>query len=207
MVGTGIYQIVNQVTQKRYIGLASNLNSRKQGHIYDLRRGKHGNKYLQKAWDKYGEINFKFNCIEECSIEDLHKREDYWVKVLNVLDRYYGYNLKPTDPNGCSILSEETRAKISATHKTKGIRPSTLCIANRKKVNMSPEGRANQIISLKKIDFNEVNKAKRKTVIDTATNQIYDSLTIAAEALGMTKHKLSKYLLGTRTNKTTFKYL
>ena len=48
---------------------------------------------------------------------------------------------------------------------------------------------------------------KRKKVIDTTTGIIYDSLRLAAESMNIPKSNLSKYLVGTRTNKTTLKYL
>jgi len=130
---SGIYQIVNNVTQKRYIGLASNMNSRKQGHIYDLRRNKHGNDYLQKAWNKYGEANFSFLCLEECDKTNLYKREDYWVKVLSTLDKYYGYNIKETNSEGRSLMTDVIKKKISATHKLNDNKPSKLCRANLQK--------------------------------------------------------------------------
>jgi hypothetical protein len=53
-------------------------------------------------------------------------------------------------------------------------------------------------------NFIEKNKVK---VIDTSTNIIYGSLSEVCELINMTKYKLSQYLRGTRTNKTTFKYL
>lgn len=207
MATSGIYEIVNIINEKRYIGLASNLNSRKQGHIYDLRRGKHGNPYLQNAWNKYGESSFIFRCLEECSKENLYKREDYWVKVLMTTNDYYGYNIRETNPDGYVIVSQETRNKISNTHKKIGIRPSQLCIDNRKKVKMSEEGRAKQIMSVKRIDFNQVNKPKRKKIINTLTGHVYESLKIASENINMSKSNLSRILLGKRKNNINLIYL
>ena len=90
----GIYKIINLVNNKIYIGCASNIRTRKNGHIYDLRKGIHKNDYLQKAWTKYGELNFKFEVVELCDINVLHKKEHFWVSFYNCLDRSVGYNLK-----------------------------------------------------------------------------------------------------------------
>jgi len=207
---SGIYQIVNKVTQKRYIGLTSNMNNRKQGHLYDLRRGKHSNDYLQKAWNKYGETNFEFSCIEECPKELLYQKEDYWVKILNVCNEYYGYNLKPTDPFGSSIHSEETRAKISATHKAKKLKIKDTTRKIFKKWNDSEEGKTHVIKmreKLKNIDYFKVHEPKRKKVMNTITGEIYESLRIASDKLNIPKYELSRRLLGKRKNNTNLIYL
>jgi hypothetical protein len=116
---SGIYKIINIVNNKIYIGCASNIRTRKNGHVYDLRKGVHKNDYLQKAWNKHGEVNFKFEVVEICDIKLLHEKEHFWVNYYNCLDRTKGYNLKPTDPKGCSIHSEETREKLRQANKGK----------------------------------------------------------------------------------------
>ena len=201
----GIYKIINLVNNKIYVGCASNIRTRKNGHIYDLRKGIHKNDYLQKAWNKYGELNFKFEILELCNIEVLHEKEHFWVNYYNCLDRVIGYNLKPTAPNGSSIHSEETREKLRQANK--GKKPSILCIQKLKERTISLEHKEVLKKSRTHIDFNIVNAPKRKKVIDTITGQIYESLNYAAQLHNIPKARLSKYLLGTRTNKTNLKYL
>lgn len=59
----GVYQI--EVNGKIYIGSASQSISRRwSNHLTELRRGVHGNSRLQRAFNKYGEENFKFSIIE-----------------------------------------------------------------------------------------------------------------------------------------------
>lgn len=96
---TGIYKIVNKVNSKLYIGYATDIIARWYGHKSKLRRNIHPNKYLQYAWNKYKEDNFEFSIIEECNRKDLCKKEDYYVKLINPLDRMLGYNIEPTNPN------------------------------------------------------------------------------------------------------------
>lgn len=101
----GIYKIVNLIDNKVYIGQSKMLEIRKEQHFQKLRANKHGNRYLQFAFNKYGEENFKFEIIEEC--ENLNERETYWFNYYkpNV------YNLGHT--GNVQTMSEETRKKIS----------------------------------------------------------------------------------------------
>jgi group I intron endonuclease len=202
----GIYKITSMTSGKIYIGCASNIRTRINGHLYDLRRKKHNNNYLQKAWLKYGEENFVFEIIEKCDITELHVREHYWVTKFNCLDRSIGYNLKPTDPNGHSIHSEETKEKLRIANK--GKKPSAFCIQKLKERTLSPEHKELLKKSRELIDFKKLHRLKKgKKIIDTTTKIIYSSLAEVCEILNITKSTLSRKLSGKRTNKTTFKYI
>ena len=202
----GIYKITNTLLNKVYVGCASNIRMRWNGHLHDLRQEKHPNSYLQKAWSKYGESNFKFEIIEFCDIVNLHEREHYWVITLDCLDRSKGYNLKPTDPLGHSLHSEETREKLRTANK--GKKPSELCIQKLKERTLSKEHKELLIESRKSINFKELHREKRgKKIINTETNMVYGSLAELCEILNITKGSLSRKLLGKRPNNTNFKYI
>ena len=64
MKKSGIYRIVNKINGRVYVGSAVNLISRKMDHWKTLRAHRHRNRFLQRAWDKYGEENFDFVVIE-----------------------------------------------------------------------------------------------------------------------------------------------
>ena len=202
----GIYKITSITSGKIYIGCASNIRTRINGHLYNLRKDKHNNSYLQRAWTKYGEENFIFEMIEKCDISDLHAREHYWVNELNSLNRSTGYNLKPTDPNGCSIHSEATIEKLRQANK--GKKPSQACIEALKQRTISPEHKELLKKSREGVNYTKLHREKRgKKVIDITTGVIYSSLAEVCELIGMTKGSLSRILLGKRINKTTFKYI
>jgi group I intron endonuclease len=202
----GIYKITSTTSGKIYIGCASNIRTRINGHLYDLRRNKHNNSYLQRAWNKYGEENFVFEIIEKCDISDLHSKEHYWVNELNCLNRSIGYNLKPTDPNGKSVHSEETKEKLRIANK--GKKPSELCIERLKERTLLLEHKKLLQRSRERIDFKKVHRLKRgKKIIDTTTKIVYGSLAEVCEILNITKSTLSRKLSGKRANKTTFKYI
>ena len=61
----GIYKIINTINNKFYVGSAVNFSRRKTRHFSELRRGKHNNRHLQAAWNKYGEQAFVFVIVEE----------------------------------------------------------------------------------------------------------------------------------------------
>ena len=87
----GIYCIECLINKYKYIGQSLKIEGRFDQHIYYLNNGIHINKYFQNAWNKYGEENFKFYIIEECSEKDLNKREDFYIKEWNT--KYpNGYN-------------------------------------------------------------------------------------------------------------------
>ena len=89
----GIYCIENTVNNKKYIGLSRNIEQRWNEHRSKLRRGKHGNIYLQRAWNHYGEKAFKFYIIELCDSDVLSERESYYIEKEHTLSHKFGYNL------------------------------------------------------------------------------------------------------------------
>lgn len=76
-----IYKIENIITKDCYIGSETNDNSRWRQHISRLRRNCHHSIYLQRAFNKYGEINFLFSLIETGinDNKDLLEREQYYI--------------------------------------------------------------------------------------------------------------------------------
>lgn len=91
----GIYKILNTVNGKFYIGSAVNLQRRKTRHFSELRNGKHNNKHLQAAWNKYGEPAFTFAVVEEVPADaDLLAAENIW--LAQVVGRADCYNIGVT---------------------------------------------------------------------------------------------------------------
>jgi len=109
---SGIYRIY-QVSRDRtiYVGSSGNIVQRWRQHHHNLRKGNTHNQYLQRVWNKYGEADFKFKILEECSPGQLIEREQFWANAL-----------KPTCNVGefvessmrGHIFTKEHRAKMSA---------------------------------------------------------------------------------------------
>jgi group I intron endonuclease len=82
---TGIYRIRNLINNNCYYGSSKNIDKRWKTHKNQLKRKKHINSILQSAWNKYGEKNFIFEIIEECSEDKLFEIEQ---KYLDTLPKY-----------------------------------------------------------------------------------------------------------------------
>lgn len=130
---SGIYKIVNIVTNKAYVGSGAIIKGRWSHHRHGLRKGNHGNAYLQRSWNKHGEENFKFEILE--FVEDklkMPEKEYEWMIKLNSLIPT-GYNIAVLTNSGYThnevsrakmsiiqknkTMSEEAKAKISKAHK------------------------------------------------------------------------------------------
>lgn len=90
-MSTGIYNIKNLSNDKVYIGQSVDIEKRWSTHKAELNNNYHHNIHLQSAWNKYGEDNFEFSIIEECSIDKLDQQEIYWISKFNSYEN--GYNL------------------------------------------------------------------------------------------------------------------
>lgn len=159
---TGIYLITNTTDGKVYVGSAAQgFKKRWDSHRSLLRRGKHDNRHLQRAWDKYGEDVFVFSVVEfVVDVGLILQREQAWIDRYFPLGDGYCYNLSPTaGSNKGKVVSEETRRrqsesrkrrpppteetkqKIGAAHRGRKAKPET--IAKRAKTYdgfVSPEG-------------------------------------------------------------------
>lgn len=114
----GIYHIINKVNDKRYIGSTVNLSQRKNQHFYKLERNVHTNRYLQAAYNKYGEDSFEFRVIEYVSIDNLTKAEQYWVDYYQTSGLLY--NLRKDVTNNAGVKkTEEQKKKIGDFHRGK----------------------------------------------------------------------------------------
>jgi group I intron endonuclease len=147
MAESGIYEIVNRVNGKRYVGSAVNLAHRWRQHRCELAKGRH-NPILQNAWNKYGGEAFEFRVIEHVSEPTkLIEREQHFIdcllpqyncakvagsklgvkpgketlaKIAKASKRMWeseGYRQKMSDAHKGRKPTDEQRAKISAALK------------------------------------------------------------------------------------------
>lgn len=87
---SGIYKIVNLVNGNVYIGESYHCIQRRYQHLRELKKNRHSNTHLQRAWNKYGEKNFKFVIIEACPESIRYLRERYWIAKYQA--NIIGYN-------------------------------------------------------------------------------------------------------------------
>ena len=199
---SGIYLIRCKTTKKVYVGSSIYITKRFYAHKKELRSDKHCNKYLQNAWDKYGENDFEFIWHEKYNDKKtLRDREQYWMDKLKATDRRRGFNLAPTakyvpDYHHKQKRSEEHRRKLSEaakkrTHSKEHI--SKLSAAGQKKIKELREKGDPRII-----------KAKSVYCLNIETNEFtkYDSVKQAAELNNYYEEKIRCCIRGYRNKGT-----
>ena len=181
-----IYSIKNNINGKLYIGSAIGHYRRKAQHFYLLRRGLHWNKHLQSSYNKYGESVFEFIVIEFIeSIEDLQKKEEYYIKEMNTTNIKFGYNIRiDCSTNLGKKWPIEARIKFSLSKKGKKIKYlNYIEIANKNKKKVIATNKLNG----NSIEFNSIKEAGKnlniqrtsiskalKKVIKSAGNYYWD---------------------------------
>ena len=140
MMNGGIYQIINKVTGKFYVGRSMNVYSRMKGHKRRLKRDAHRDKngirtHLQNAWNKYGEGAFIFQ-----PIDFFETKEEQILAEQEVIDTFWEsgllYNKSNSANSGTGPCSEETKRKIS-----KKLKGRTLPEEQKQKIRKSNIGK------------------------------------------------------------------
>jgi hypothetical protein len=109
----GIYKIINKINGKYYVGSSDNIKRRWYNHKIELNKNQHNNKYLQRAWNKYGENNFDFIIVESVNDDDLLNIEQKYLNIINN-NRNISYNISTDSksPMKGNHHSEESKEKI-----------------------------------------------------------------------------------------------
>lgn len=82
----GVFEIRNKIENKIFIDSSNNIPAKFNRHKFQLNAGLHPNKEMQADWNKYGEINFEFNVIEE--IEQKDEIRNYSKKLKELEKKY-----------------------------------------------------------------------------------------------------------------------
>lgn len=177
----GVYKIVNTINNKWYIGSSNNIERRFYRHKWHLINNHHDNLYLQNAWNKYSEENFKFEPISFCKEEELLYHEQ---QLIDKLKPEYNFNLKTFKPpswsgkkltqkhinkiresrlKGGKRWTQESRDKMSKSTKGKP-KPNNHSIKAIHQIELGTNRIINTFKSVveaaKYIDKNKVNKTK-----------------------------------------------
>jgi group I intron endonuclease len=105
----GIYQIECISSGRIYIGRTIHFGRRLNWHKRELNEKIHHNIFLQRAWNKHGEENFRFSILEIVPLnEDIIKREQKWLDKLRPFDFEKTFNISE-EANG--FISEQSSLK------------------------------------------------------------------------------------------------
>ena len=81
-----VYKITCSEDNRMYIGASKNPKNRMREHFLHLSRGNHHNRFLQRAYNKYGKDSFSHEIIERCNTEEqMWKRETEIIEELSNL--------------------------------------------------------------------------------------------------------------------------
>lgn len=111
---SGIYQILNTINEKFYVGSATDFTLRWAQHKWEFKNSSHDNTHLQRAWNKYREEAFEFIVIEACAKNELLVREQFWIDSLKAVE--LGYNMRKIAHSNLGMKwTKEHKNKIAAT--------------------------------------------------------------------------------------------
>lgn len=89
----GIYKITNLSNQMCYVGQSNQIGERFKQHIKRGLGAEAATKNkLYPAMKEFGVENFSFEIIEECDLNLLNEKEQYWQEVFHAKD--FGYSIK-----------------------------------------------------------------------------------------------------------------
>lgn len=97
---TGIYKITCSGNNKAYIGQSVAIKRRWNDHQKALKSGSHYNKYLQRAYDKYGEQSFTYEILELCPKDKLNEREQFYISVFDTFKNGFNCDLGGSNISG-----------------------------------------------------------------------------------------------------------
>lgn len=108
----GIYKITSP-SGKIYIGQSVDID--KRWRKYQWKQCK-GQIKLYNSFVKYGVENHTFEILEECNIEELNNKEEFYIKQYNCFNSDIALNLK--SGGNRSVFSEESKQKLKGRKHT-----------------------------------------------------------------------------------------
>jgi group I intron endonuclease len=198
----GIYKILNLLTGDFYIGSTSlSFKRRFIQHQSDLRKGKHRNIHLQRAYNRDGEQNFQYMILEILEDNLIIIQREQWH-----LDQKPSYNIATIAENNAKgrKATPEQRRRMSEARKgtpawNKGIPFSE---ESRKKMSASMKGRTAS---------NKGQRGLTHKPIQRSDGVVFQNPTLAADELGVKANTVIKAATDKNKIRTvkgfTFKYL
>lgn len=147
----GIYEIVNTVNGKRYVGSAINLARRFCEHRRTLKAGNHSNAKLQAAWGKYGAESFAFSVLRLCLPGECVRLEQVEIDGTKP-----AYNIAPIAGSVLGLKKTQEQIQKTVAHNTG--RP--LSLEHRAKLSAALVGRKLPAETIEKLSAAKRGKAQ-----------------------------------------------
>lgn len=191
---SGIYKIINNLNKKIYIGRSNNIFARINSHKISSKNIKSP---LYNAIRKYNIENFTYEVIEYCDVEEISKKEIYWIEFFNSANRLIGYNLNDSE-QGIIIVSKQTRNKISEklkgnTNSKNKIRTKEhidkIIESNKRRVWTEEQKYKLRIANLGRKDSKETIEKRNKAITGVKKNLTLEARKILSERLRKIRKK------------------
>lgn len=158
---SGIYQILNLINQKSYIGHSKNINKRWDYHKHHLRRNCHQNSHLQSAWNNYSEKSFIFAILEETSdltLKEYEAIETKWVLHFSSHKRDFGYNACLPGSIPLERLEEMNKCRIGDHLREKGHPTIPVICINKETKEIHERQNYKEVYELTKIPLKKISE-------------------------------------------------
>lgn len=141
----GIYKITNLLNNKFYIGSSCDIRARKYLHFSMLKNNKHHSPILQRVYNKYGKKYLSFEIIEECDVENLIEREQYYLDSLKP-----EYNICKVAGRTAGIISSKRKPVIQYDLEGNIIKIYTCLEDIKKEFNLSNSSKITKVCKLER---------------------------------------------------------
>lgn len=191
----GIYKLHWIESGYFYIGQSIDIQNRFNRHKHLMINNKNKSGFIQSVYNKYGMPSFEI--IEECLYDDLNSREQHYLDLHFADDKCCNLNKNAVSSKGYKYPKETIeRIKIlRAGSQKKG------------KENQN-YGRKASLESRKKMS--EAQKGEKsiraRIVLDTQSGVFYNCLKDLTDLYNLNHRNMSRYLSGSRKNKTIYIY-
>lgn len=121
----GIYKITCLGNNKVYIGESKSIYKRWFDHKRTLKQNNHHNQHLQNAWNKYGDLYFKFEVLEKLENSTKQERlqlENKYCILFNTYNSTGGFNVRIDTETSTEERNESKRIykRVYQLHKETG---------------------------------------------------------------------------------------
>lgn len=164
LAGSGVYAIRCSASGQLYIGGSIAIPTRLAGHEKALRRGRHENKYLQRAWVKYGAEAFECYVIEYVNDRELitgreqaHREAAGQCSLFNIATQAG----KPPSLKGIRRSKAATEATASK------LRGRTLSQEQRDKISASQRGRPKSLAHRRRLRWTQERRTRQSAYYKT----------------------------------------